>query len=140
MLTVKTPIEVRYQETDQMGVVYHANYLVWFEIGRTKYIEAIGLKYNDMENHGVVSPVIDANISFERPIRYAEETYVETWLESYDGVRTVYGYNIINEQGKVAVEGTTTHTIVNKETFRPLSVRRTFPEWHQAYQEQLEGE
>ena len=93
-----------------------------------------------MENHGVVSPVIDANISFKRPIRYAEETYVETWLESYDGVRTVYGYNIINEQGKVAVEGTTTHTIVNKETFRPLSVRRTFPEWHQAYQEKLEGE
>lgn len=133
MNIVRTPIEVRYQETDQMGVVYHANYLIWFEIGRTKFIEHLGFRYADMEKNGVVSPVIDAQISFKKPVRYGEKTFVETWIEKYDGIRTVYGYNIINKDGDSAVSGTTEHVIVRKDTFRPLSLRRAFPDWHKAY-------
>lgn len=68
MKVVETPIQVRYQETDMMGVVYHANYLVWFEIGRTAFIEELGFKYSEIEKQGVVSPVIDANISFKHPV------------------------------------------------------------------------
>jgi acyl-CoA thioester hydrolase len=134
---VQTPIEVRYQETDQMGVVYHANYLVWFEIGRTKFIESLGLRYGAMEEQGVVSPVTDATISFKKPIRYGEETVVETWLESYDGLRTVYGYQILNSKKHVAVSGKTEHVIVKKDSFRPLSLRKAFPEWHEAYSNKL---
>ncbi|MFD1848909.1 acyl-CoA thioesterase [Oceanobacillus bengalensis] len=140
MNKVRTPIEVRYQETDQMGVVYHANYLVWFEIGRTKFIESLGLSYAAMEKENVVSPVLDANVSFKKPIRYGEAAFVETWLEEYDGLRTVYGYHILNANGEVAVSGTTKHTIVKKDTFRPLSLRRSFPEWHEAYLSKLQGE
>ncbi|MFD1037880.1 acyl-CoA thioesterase [Virgibacillus byunsanensis] len=139
MNKVKTPIEVRYQETDQMGVVYHANYLIWFEIGRTKFIEHLGFNYNDMEKHHIVSPVVDAQISFKKPIRYGEKTSVETWLEQYDGVRTIYGYNILNQEGDVAVSGTTKHVIVKKDSFRPLSLRKKFPDWHEAYIQQLNG-
>ncbi|WP_163972155.1 acyl-CoA thioesterase [Oceanobacillus halotolerans] len=137
MKKVTTPIEVRYQETDQMGVVYHANYLIWFEIGRTKYIEHLGFNYNDMEKHNVVSPVVDANISFKKPIRYGEKTSVQTWLESYDGIRTVYGYHILDKDNNVAVSGTTKHVIVKKDSFRPLSLRKAFPDWHHAYKAQL---
>lgn len=140
MKKVRTPIEVRYQETDQMGVVYHANYLIWFEIGRTKYIEYLGFKYADMERHNIVSPVIDAKISFKRPIRYGEEAFVETWITKYDGIRTVYGYNIMDADGNVAVCGTTEHVIVKKDTFRPLSLRKAFPDWHEAYAKQVKGE
>lgn len=140
MNKIQTSIEVRYQETDQMGVVYHANYLVWFEIGRTKYIECLGFSYADMEKHNVVSPVIDVQISFKRPIRYGEQVTVETWIEKYDGVRTVYAYNILNNDDKIAVSGTTQHVIVNKDSFRPLSFKKTFPDWHQAYSEQVNGE
>ncbi|RKQ38003.1 acyl-CoA thioesterase [Oceanobacillus halophilus] len=139
-MTVRTPIEVRYQETDQMGVVYHANYLVWFEIGRTKYIENLGLSYAKMEQENVVSPVIDANLSFKKPIKYGEDAFVETWLEEYDGLRTVYGYHIINSNGEIAVSGTTKHVIVHKESFRPLSLRRSFPDWHEKYVMQIKGE
>ncbi|TQS74330.1 acyl-CoA thioesterase [Ornithinibacillus gellani] len=128
-----TPIDVRYQETDQMGVVYHANYLVWFEIGRTKFIEELGLSYAAMEEKQVVSPVVDAQLSFKKPIRYGEKAYVETWLKSYDGLRTVYGYHILNEANEAVVSGSTEHVIVKKDSFRPLSLRRSFPEWHQAY-------
>ncbi|RDW19578.1 hypothetical protein CWR48_07605 [Oceanobacillus arenosus] len=140
MNKVRTPIEVRYQETDQMGVVYHANYLVWFEIGRTKYIESLGLSYAKMEAENVVSPVIDVQISYKKPVKYGESTFVETWVEEYDGLRTTYGYHVINERGEIAVSGTTKHVIVRKDTFRPLSLRRSFPEWHQAYLTSMEGE
>ncbi|AXI09202.1 YbgC/FadM family acyl-CoA thioesterase [Oceanobacillus sp. 143] len=140
MNKVRTPIEVRYQETDQMGVVYHGNYLVWFEIGRTKYIENLGLSYAKMEEENVVSPVIDAHLSFKKPVKYGEDVTVETWIEEYDGLRTTYGYNVIGANGEIAVSGTTKHVIVKKETFRPLSLRRSFPEWHHAYIASMKGE
>lgn len=137
---VRTPIEVRYQETDQMGVVYHANYLVWFEIGRTKLIEELGFRYADMEKNNVVSPVIDAHISYKDAIRYGESVTLETWLEKYDGIRSVYGYNVIGENDKIAVTGSTEHVIVKKDTFRPLSLRKAFPDWHKAYIREIEDE
>lgn len=136
----RTPIEVRYQETDQMGVVYHANYLVWFEIGRTKFIKELGLNYVDMEEAGYVSPVINANISYHKSVRYGEQAYVETWLESYDRIRSVYGYHILNGDGEIAVSGTTTHVIVSKKSFRPISLKKAFPNWHELYIKQVEGE
>ena len=138
MHIVETPMEVRYQETDQMGVVYHANYLIWFEIGRTKYIESLGLSYAEMEAAGIVSPVTDAKVSFKSPVRYGEPANVTTWLAHYDGVRTVYAYEITVD-GRVAVTGETEHVIVKKDSFRPVSLRKAFPDWHQAYVEKIEG-
>ena len=90
MITVETKIEVRYQETDQMGVVYHGNYLVWFEIGRTKYVNSLGLKYTELEGLGYYSPVIDLNINYKKSISYGQIATVKTTLKSYDGIRTVY--------------------------------------------------
>jgi acyl-CoA thioester hydrolase len=138
--SVKVPIEVRYQETDQMGVVYHANYLVWFEIGRTKFIDYLGLSYVDMEKNNIVSPVVDAQISFKKPVKYGESIYVETWIEQYDGLRTVYGYRIIDDNNEVRVSGNTKHVIVRKDTFRPLSLRKAFPEWHELYLQNSSGD
>mgnify|MGYP001381301736 CR=1 FL=1 len=140
MNKVRTPIKVRYQETDQMGVVYHANYLVWFEIGRTSFIENLGFKYQDMEQEGIVSPVVDAHIYFKVPIRYGDDAFVDTWIEEYDGLRTIYGYEITNQNGDIAVTGTTKHVIVKKDTFRPVSLRRSFPDWHRAYANALGNE
>ncbi|PWU68765.1 acyl-CoA thioesterase [Gracilibacillus dipsosauri] len=137
-MKVTSPIKVRYQETDQMGVVYHANYLIWFEIGRTAFIEELGFQYHEMEAEGVVSPVVDASISFKQPIRYGGDAFVETWIEDYNGIRTTYGYRILNDKKEVAVTGKTQHVIVDKETFKPLSLRKKFPHWHHAYQQALE--
>ncbi|GAE91505.1 4-hydroxybenzoyl-CoA thioesterase family active site [Gracilibacillus boraciitolerans JCM 21714] len=139
-MKVITPIKVRYQETDQMGVVYHANYLIWFEIGRTAFIEELGFKYHEMEKEGIVSPIIDANIQFKHPIRYGEDAYVETWVQSYNGIRTTYGYHILDKDHRVAVAGETQHVIVNKDNFRPLSLKKKFPNWHEAYQKALESQ
>lgn len=127
-------IEVRYAETDQMGVVYHANYLVWMELGRTKLLEDLGFKYADMEKEGIISPVIDIEISYKSPVRYGEKAFVKTWIESYDGLRVTYGYEILNEKGELSVSSTSKHVCVKKESFRPISVKRQFPDWHEAYE------
>src|SRR5690625_2841620 len=124
---VRTTVEVRYQETDQMGVVYHGNYLVWFEIGRTKFIESLGLSYADMEKNNIVSPVIDAKLKFKKPFYYGEKAVIDTWVEKYNGVRTIYRYQILDEAGNVGVSGTTEHVIVRKDNFRPISLRKAFP-------------
>src|SRR5690625_4376218 len=123
-----------------MGVVYHANYLIWFEIGRAKYVESLGFKYADMEKDGFVSPVIDAQISFKKPVTYGEKVEVITWVEKYNGIRTVYGYEILNEQGTIVVTGSTEHVVVDQERFRPLSLRKAFPDWHKAYAKQVAGD
>ncbi|MGP4075197.1 acyl-CoA thioesterase [Halobacillus sp. K22] len=140
MKVVETPIQVRYQETDMMGVVYHANYLIWFEIGRTAFIEELGFKYSEIEKQGVVSPVVDANISFKHPVRYGNEALVKTWVDEYDGLRVTYGYEIVHGDGRLAVSGQTKHVIVKKDNFRPVSIRRSFPQWHKAYLAAMEGD
>ncbi|SDI99861.1 acyl-CoA thioesterase [Salimicrobium halophilum] len=133
-----TDIQVRYQETDMMGVVYHANYLVWFEIGRTSLIEEFGFSYKEMEEAGIVSPVTDVQVSFQKPVRYGDDVHIKTWIEEYNGVKTTYGYEIVHEDGSVAVTGASDHVLVKRDTFRPTSLRKAFPAWHEAYKEAVE--
>jgi acyl-CoA thioester hydrolase len=127
-------VQVRYAETDQMGVVYHANYLVWMELGRTKLIEDLGFNYAEIEKNGILSPVVDLNISYKTPVRYGEKALVKTWVEDYDGIRITYAYEIYNEENHLAISGQSQHVCVKKESFRPISIRRMFPEWHEAYE------
>src|SRR5699024_2857696 len=136
----KTNIEVRYQETDQMGIVYHANYLIWFEIGRTKFIEQLGFRYASLEDEKILSPVTDVGVSYIRPARYGETVKIHTWLQKYDGVRTTYAYQIKNQKEEILVTGETQHVLVDKDTFKPLRLRNVRRDWHDAYKAELKGE
>lgn len=127
-------IQVRYAETDQMGVVYYANYLIWMELGRTALIEKLGFRYADMEKEGVVSPVTGLQVDYKSPVRYGETPTIKTWIEEYDGIRVTYGYEVVKENGEVALLATSNHVCVKKDGFRPISIRKKFPEWHEAYQ------
>lgn len=120
MLVSTKEIEVRYAETDQMGVVYHANYLVWMEIGRTQFISDLGFSYAQMEKDGVLSPVIDIQASYKKPLHYGETAVVHTWVENYDGLRVVYGYEIFNSNEELALTGTSSHVCVKKKTLSPF--------------------
>lgn len=134
MFIAENEIEVRYAETDQMGVVYHANYFIWMELGRTKLINDLGFYYADMEADGILSPVMDIQASYKTPVRYGDKVKVKTWIEKYDGLRVIYGYEIVNEKNEVAATGHSSHVCVKKETFRPISIKRMFPDWHEAYE------
>jgi acyl-CoA thioester hydrolase len=126
-------IEVRYAETDQMGVVYHANYLIWMELGRTQLIKELGFNYAEMEKDGIISPVIDIQASYKKPLRYGQTATIKTWVDEYDGFRSVYKYEIYNDQDELALIGSSRHVLVKRENFRPISLKRTYPDWHEAY-------
>lgn len=135
MRKFKTQTKVRYAETDQMGVVYHANYLVWFELGRTALVDSLGLDYVKMEEEeGLLSPVLKVDASFANPVRYGDEATITTWVEKYDGLRVTYNYEIAVGD-RICVTGSSVHVCVRKENFRPVSLRRILPEWHKIYDE-----
>ena len=128
-------IEIRYAETDQMGVVYHANYIIWLEIGRTKLIEDLGFTYAGMEKDGYLSPVTDISIQYKAALRYGQKAFVRTWVEEHGRLRTKYGYEIVHEDGLIAATAISEHVVVKKDTFRPVSIKKIFPEWHEKYEE-----
>ncbi len=128
-------IQLLYADTDMMGVIYHANYLKWFELGRTQLIEDIGFSYVSMEEAGYYAPVYDVNCTYKKAIRYGEKAFVHTWVEAVDRLKTVYGYSIVNGNDEVCAEGSTTHIVVRKDDFKPVQFKKAFPEWYQKYEE-----
>ncbi|GAA0315066.1 thioesterase family protein [Bacillus carboniphilus] len=135
MYISKKAIQIFYADSDMMGVVYHANYLKWFELGRSALIEELGFNYLAMEAEGYFAPVYDAHVTYKKPVRFGENVYVKTWVEESNGIRTVYGYQIVDDTNDVRAEGSTTHVIVRKDNFRPANFKKAFPEWFAKYEE-----
>jgi len=95
MLKHETTLRVRYAETDQMGVAYYANYLVWMELGRVEYCRAAGLRYRDMEeNDQVLLAVVEASCRYVSPARYDDEVIVKTWTEHSTRRTVTFGYEM----------------------------------------------
>ena len=92
-------LRVRYAETDQMGVVYHAHYLVWCEVGRTELIRQIGVPYAELERQGVILAVSDASIRFHSSARYDDVVAVETWVEEVRSRQLTFRYTIERVDG-----------------------------------------
>jgi acyl-CoA thioester hydrolase len=88
----RTLVRVRYADTDQMGVVYHANYLVWFEVGRTEWLRESGWTYREMEAAGVSLPVIEAHCEYRQPARYDDEIEISTEATVLTPVRIRFDY------------------------------------------------
>jgi len=135
MFVSEKEVEIRYADTDQMGVVYHANYVIWMEIGRTQLIRDLGYDYTKLEEMGIVSPVIELNVQYKKAMRYGQVATVRTWVEQHDKLRTTYGYEILHEDGSVAATGTTVNILVTKENFRPVPLRKIDPDWDAKYHE-----
>jgi acyl-CoA thioester hydrolase len=110
----QTSIRVRYAETDQMGVAYYANYLVWFEVGRTDWLRQAGATYRDMErDEGVALPVIEAHCDYRQPARYDDDLTITTTATLLTPVRVRFDYEVRRapEQAPLAV-GYTVHASV----------------------------
>lgn len=108
-------LRVRYAETDQMGVVYHANYFVWFEVGRCELIRAVGKSYRDLEEAGIGLPVIEAHCEYRSPARYDDELQVKTWGELLSPARVEFRYEVSRPaDGTVNAVGRTVHAAVDQ--------------------------
>lgn len=106
-------VRVRYAETDRMGVVYHANYFVWFEVGRTEWLRATGWSYREMEQDGTSLPVIEAHCEFRQPARYDDELEIRTRASRLTPVRIRFDYEVVRNGADVAAAGYTVHAAVD---------------------------
>ena len=115
--TVETTLRVRYAETDQMGVVYHSNYFVWFEVGRVELLRQLGFTYKEMEKQDdCVIAVVDARCRYKSPARYDDELVVRTHLKNIRESMIHFGYQVLRPaDNSLLAEGETTHIVVNSE-------------------------
>lgn len=100
---VETTFPVRYAESDQMGVVHHASYLIWMEEGRSQYMRAKGLGYEDIERAGVLLAVAEINVRYIAAARYGDNVTVQTWIADLHSRTVTFGYKIINAASKAAL-------------------------------------
>jgi acyl-CoA thioester hydrolase len=121
-MPVTTQVRVRYAETDQMGIVYYANYLVWFEIGRVELLRSLGLAYSQLETeHECILPVVEATCRYRSPARYDDEILIETRPALLRGSVLKFAYRIFrkaNQEGeeqKLLAEGETVHVVCDDQ-------------------------
>jgi acyl-CoA thioester hydrolase len=120
---------VRYAETDQMGIVYYANYLVWFEIGRVEVLRTLGLTYHELETqHKLILPVVEATCRYRAPARYDDEILIEARPSLLRGSVLKFAYRILRsasdgEAPMLLAEGETVHVVCDENL-----KRRALPE------------
>lgn len=126
--SIETKFAVRYSETDQMKIVHHSNYAVWFEAGRTDFFAKIGLSIGQIEESGVLLPLYEMNCRFKSPARYEDEIIVKTKLDSIAKVRIIFSYQVINASNqKILATGKTMHAWTNKH-LKPINAETSIPD------------
>ncbi len=128
---VALDFRVRYAETDAMGVVYYANYLVWFELGRTEWIRAHGVTYRQFEDQGILLPAVHAACDYKSSARYDDLVRVETTVTTLTRARVGFAYRVLRvEPGTEAllVEGRTEHVFLSREG-RLVRLDKQAPFW-----------
>ena len=128
----ETTLRVRYAETDRMGVVYYANYLVWFEVARADLLRSLGWTYREMEESGISLPVIEARCEYRAPARYDDEIVIRTegWMRS--PVRMEFAYRVSRRaDAVVSASGMTMHAAIGRDgrpCRLPDRIRQAFQE------------
>jgi acyl-CoA thioester hydrolase len=117
---VESRVRVRYKETDQMGIAHHANYLVWFEIGRTDLCRATGFPYAEIEQRGYILVVTEIGCRFRIPFRYDDEVVIRTSVEDAASRSLTFAYELWNGSGETLhATGFSSHLWLDRETRRP---------------------
>lgn len=125
----KTELTVRYAETDQMGIVHHSVYPIWYEAGRNDYIKMFGISYTEMEAAGVMMPLINLTCHYGIPAKYEDVVVVETRATKLSAAKMVLYYEVKRKSDGVLLgSGTTEHGFVDSKTFKPINVKKKIPE------------
>ena len=112
----ETRLRVRYAETDQMGVVYHANHFIWFEVGRVELLRQLGFSYRDMEQKdGCFIAVVDARCRYKAPAYYDDAIVVRTQVKNVRDSVIHFGYELLRDDGTLLAEGETTHIVTDAQ-------------------------
>jgi acyl-CoA thioester hydrolase len=132
----QTRLRVRYAETDQMGVVYHTNFAIWFEVGRVEFLRDLGFTYRDMErSDGCYIAVVELRCRYKVPARYDDLILVRTRLKHLRGSLIGFAYEIVREEdGTLLAEGETVHIVTDAQM-----QKRELPEKYRVEMERAMG-
>ena len=119
MFIAETSLRVRYVETDQMGYSHHSNYIIYYEFGRVEALRSLGMSYKELEDSGVMMPVIDSGSKYLKPALYDDEIRVQILVPQLPTVRMRFEYKLFVKDVLIN-EGFTTLAFVNMETKRPM--------------------
>jgi acyl-CoA thioester hydrolase len=128
-------IQLRYSDTDQMGVIYHANYFSFYEQGRTRFLKELGYDYHEIEQNGIVFPIREVSNTYLKSIRYGEKITVSTQVFNVSKLKITYYHEIHNEDGELKSKGYTTVVCVDKDTFQVIKMNERLPKIYQKYQD-----
>lgn len=126
----KTVIKARYAETDQMGIIHHSVYPVWYETARTEFIKTSGITYSQLEKKGVMLPLSEIGCKYILPVHYEDEVVVETKITKITCAKIVFGYSVLLD-GKVVNEGFSVHGFVSSDSFKPINIKKVLPDFYE---------
>jgi acyl-CoA thioester hydrolase len=124
MFVSETKFIVRYAETDQMGIVHHSNYPVWYEAGRTDFIRKMGMPYSNIEEMGILLPLIELKCSFKSAARYEDEIIVKTSIKEYSGTRIIFNYDVYIKDDPILINRGETVHVWTKKDLRPINIKK----------------
>ena len=115
-------LRVRYAETDQMGVVYHSNFIIWFEVGRVELLRTLGFTYREMEADGYHLPVVEVKCRYKQPARYDDAILIRTCMSGLRSSYIQFTYEVLREEDRsLLAEGSSTHVVVGPD-MRPINL------------------
>lgn len=128
---VFTKIRVRYSETDKMGIVHHSRYYPWFEIARCDFLRECGLSYRELEEEGLMIPLIESGAKYKQGLCFDDEIMVLCRLKSLGVVRCTFEYEVIRlSDNVVTTTGITSHAFCD-ETLKPINLKKKFPKYYE---------
>src|SRR5690554_5921397 len=120
-------IRVRYKETDQMGIAHHSNYYPWFEVGRTDLIREMGLSYRDLEDMGLMLPVLETHCYYKHGALYDDLLVIRSEIAEFKGIRLTIKYDVTREEdGLLLARGSTVHAFTDSK-LKPINIKKHFP-------------
>ena len=120
MIKTETTLRVRYGETDQMGFVYYGNYAQYYEVGRVEAMRSLGFSYREMEENGILMPVINLTINYKKPALYDDEVRVVTMVKEMPKVRITFDYECYNQKNDLLNTGSVTLVFIDKVKNKPV--------------------
>ena len=125
MIKTETTLRVRYGETDQMGFVYYGVYAQYYEVGRVEAMRSLGFSYREMEESGVLMPVINLTVNYKKPALYDDEVRIVTTVKEMPGVRITFHYECFNQKNELLNNGSVTLVFIDKVKNKPMPP----PQW-----------
>jgi len=128
MIKTETTLRVRYGETDQMGFVYYGVYAQYYEVGRVEAMRSLGFSYREMEESGILMPVINLTVNYKKPAKYDDEVRIVTTVKEMPGVRITFHYECFNQKNELLNTGSVTLVFIDKQKNKPMQPPAWFME------------